>query len=304
MVLKLWEVSKGRITFLVHVNSKNESRIVKLKEHIDCDNVTLLSDLDKAIELMTNFVTSVKKLNSIGIGDVTEVKQLDKTVEVEKSGNAEKTDVVNVEKDQSEDAWAWGNDLVSNDTNKDVPKEVNDKLGALLERDIGKPTGAQYLLHKNARVGGNKGKNHSHISGKDDTTDIDIVQKDKIVREKKDKDRKGGKKSKYDAVVSKLLPEILEGIEKSENKTVTMKISDILARMDEGISVSKNPGNVYTGLKLGLFAHNIVADRTYLEESDPTKEGKARSLIMRIRNETDTLPGYILRNRSKSRVKQ
>lgn len=300
MVLKLWEVNKGRVIFLVHVNSKNESRLVKLKEHIDCDNVLLLSDLDKAIELMTNFVTSVKKFNSIGNCKVTEVKQLDETIGVEKSGNAEKTEADKVEKYQSEDVWAWGNDLVSDGANKDVPKEVNDKLCTLLEKDIGKPAGAQYLLHKNARVGENKGKNHLSKSGQDDTTTVDIVQKDKVVGEKKDKDRKGGKKSKYYDVVSKLLPEILEGIEKSENKTVTMKISDILTRMDEGISVSKNPGNIYTGLKLGLFAHNIVADRTYLEEPD----GKSSALIMRIRNETDTLPGYILRNRSRSHVRQ
>ena len=294
MTLKLWEVNKGRIIFLMHTNSKNESRLVKLREHIEYDNVKILSDLDNAIELMTTFVVSIKKFDNIEKNETVEGAQLN---------NADENKTDKVEKEKSEEAWAWGNDLVGDETKKDVPEEVKSKLGALLETDIGNTRGAQYLMHKNARVGANKGKDHLPASAQDNPTNGDTAQKDGAIKRREGKDIKSGKdaknRSKYEGVVSEILPEILDGIENSVDKTITMKVSDILARMDEGISVSKSPGNIYTGLKLRLFANNIVADQISVGDADAITHKKEKALVMRMRNDTDTLPGYILRNRSR-----
>ena len=310
MALKLWKVDEGRIISLMHVNSKNESRLVKLKESIDCDNVKMLSDLDNAIELMTTFVISVKKFDNLWKGEIVEERQPDNvakddTVGEEKLSNVGRDEIV-IEKDEA--TWAWGNDHDNNGERKDIPEEEKDKLNALLEKDIGKPCGAQYLIHKNARTDADKGKNHlsGPIHGRADH--VDSEQKDGTVRgkggedKKESKDKKignGGRgRSKYEGVILELLPEILDGIENSKDKTVTMKVSAILARM-EGISVSKSPGNVYTGLRLRLFSHNIVADQISIGEPDAITHRKEKALVMRTREESDRLPAYILRNRSK-----
>ena len=65
MVLKLWDIYNGKVTHLKYINSKNESRLVKLKEPIEPDRIPL-SELEKAIELMIRFVSSIKKCDDFG----------------------------------------------------------------------------------------------------------------------------------------------------------------------------------------------------------------------------------------------
>jgi hypothetical protein len=63
MVLKIWHVDNGKITYLKYTNNRNESRLVKLKDPTDPDRISL-SEMDNAIELMIKFVSYIKKFDS------------------------------------------------------------------------------------------------------------------------------------------------------------------------------------------------------------------------------------------------
>jgi hypothetical protein len=66
MVLKFWDIDNGKVKYLKHINSRNDSRLVKLREPMECDKIPL-SKLDDAISLLFEFVSSIKKFDSVVI---------------------------------------------------------------------------------------------------------------------------------------------------------------------------------------------------------------------------------------------
>jgi hypothetical protein len=90
MALKLWDVDNGKVIYLKYTNNKNDVRLVKLKDPIEFDRIPI-SDLDKAIELIIRYVSSIKKLDNFGVvnsgkADKAECKS-DSSVEIIKSDN-------------------------------------------------------------------------------------------------------------------------------------------------------------------------------------------------------------------------
>lgn len=154
MVLKLWDVDNGKAVYLKYTNSKNESRLVKLKDPIDSDRVPL-SDLDKAIELMIRYVSSIKKLDNFGavnsgkdgkIETKQEMKVEENNVENKQEENVEVKSGNKVEASSLEEGYDKNNA-------NEVPHEVNDKLNLLLNKNEERKDGAQFLINLNAKKG-------------------------------------------------------------------------------------------------------------------------------------------------------
>jgi hypothetical protein len=66
MVLKLWDIDNGKVTYLKYTNNKNESRIIKLKEPTEPDRIPM-SKMEEALELVFGLVSSIKKLDNVEI---------------------------------------------------------------------------------------------------------------------------------------------------------------------------------------------------------------------------------------------
>jgi hypothetical protein len=191
MVLKLWNIDNGKVTHLKYTSSKNESKLVKLKEPIEFDRIPL-SDIDKAIELMNRYVSSITKFD-VGEDNKVETRQ-DNKVEVKKDGKVVvrsdgKVDTKSVEdksdrnvedksdrnvdaksdrnvedkSDRNVDAKSDGkvedksdgnvgiDVLIDDEDNKEVPQEVSDKLDSLLKVDEGRKDGPRFLINKNVK---------------------------------------------------------------------------------------------------------------------------------------------------------
>lgn len=154
MVLKLWEVDNGKVIYLKHTNSKNESRLVKLKDPIEFDRIPI-SELDKAIELMFRYVSSIKKLDNFVVvnsgKDDKEEARSENTVEIRREKKVEENKV-EAKPERKVEGGSLGEEY-DKDNKKEVPREVSDKLNLLLNENEGMKNGPQFLINKNMKKG-------------------------------------------------------------------------------------------------------------------------------------------------------
>lgn len=284
MVLKLWDIYNGKVTYLKHINSKNESRLVKLKHPFDVD-VIPLSELDSALDLTLEFVSSVKKLENVDV------------VNCGKDDNVEAKPEVKVEAvpEKKVETWAWG-DEYDKDNGKDVPKEVNDKLNLLLQEDGGKKDGAQFLINKNARKCIDTDNSSLPISNA--TTDIVIIPKEDVTVRGKPKEAKKKRYSGYEEAVIKCSPKILKDVLDSSDAKTLVNSSDLAKMMGEEF-IGIDPGLLDVNVRYRFFDCGLIMTILSNKGTDIYASKNEKVFRFRLRIDRDKLPNSILKQRNK-----
>ena len=120
MVLKLWDVDNGKVTYLQHVNNRNESRLVKLKEPTECDKIPM-SKLDSAIDLLSELVSSIKKFDNVAI--VNNGK--DKDVKIDPNNNIAIVNNVEAEPGDHAETVSGNKVEIKSDDNTGIMQDVH-----------------------------------------------------------------------------------------------------------------------------------------------------------------------------------
>lgn len=113
--------------------------------------------------------------------------------------------------------------------------------------------------------------------------DLQIVSIDDITSGRGKKRGAGPKYAKYQAAISKAIPEIKELIANSKDGYFRVKVADIAKEMGSDFP-GKNPTSIYWGLKFTLFQEGIVVDMR------AHKNGVDKVLMMRTGTKDDKLP--------------
>jgi hypothetical protein len=217
------------------------------------------------------------------------------------------------EPSEEKENWPWpeettGEEISKKQTEKEIPEEVNDKLGMLLQEDEGHRQAVQYLIDRYSKK--NKGKNVDNIIDNDKSNDkspvdtntgptIAIIPSEDVVRigRVRGKGKEKGEPYKmYDVAIHPFIPDILKIIEGSKDGMIRVRLLDIAKKMGEKF-VDKKPVTIYTGLKYTLFEHKIVVEMGSLKEVDPVTKENIKILKMRMRNPDDSLPPSLLERR-------
>ena len=291
MVLKFWDVDKGKVTNLKYTNSKNESMLLKLKVPIEPDRIPL-SRMNDAFELITEFVSSIKKfddsgaLNSGKDGKVEAKPEI--KVEAKTDGNIEDKPEIKVEISTLEEEY-------DKDNGKEVPKEVSDKLNLLLQEDEGRRDGAQFLININAKKGAGNDKSPLHLPSS--KPDIIVVPNEDIVSEEKSKTEKKQRYSGYGEAIVKCVPKILEDIASSNDAKVLINASDLAKRMGEEFA-DIDPSLLDSNVRYKFFDHGLIMTMLSSDDTD-TYVGKGEKVFrFRLKHDHDKLPDSILKQRN------
>jgi len=217
-----------------------------------------------------------------------------------------------IESSEEKENWPWQEEVTDKDVSKgqdetEVPKEVNDKLGMLLQEDEGQRQAVQYLINKYNKNKGKKVGDTVNNKKSDDKSAINngtgssivIIPSEDVVRI----GRAGGKgKEKgepykmYDVAIHPFIQDILKSIEGSKDGMIRVRLIDIAKKMGEKF-IDKKHVTVYTGLKYTLFDHNIVVEMGSLKAVDPVTKENIKILKMRMKNSDDMLPPSLLERR-------
>jgi hypothetical protein len=330
MVLKLWDVDNGKVKYLKHINSRNDIRLVKLKEPMECDRIPL-SKLDDAIDLLFEFVSSIKKFDSVvtvndGKDEDIKVEASEKvetrpedSAKVRPESNVDTRQVVNIEpwikrrvepekkvKDMLEEKvevepekkvekWAWGEEY-DKDNGKDVPKEVNDKLSLLLQEDGGKKDGAQFLINKNARKCIDTDNSSLPLSNA--TTDVVIVPKEDVTVGGKPKNTEKKRYSGYEEAVIKCSQKILKDVLDSSDAKTLVNSSDLAKMMGEEFA-GIDPGLLDVNVRYRFFDCGLIMTVLSNKGTDIYAGKNEKVFRFRLRTDRDKLPNSILKQRNK-----
>ena len=217
-----------------------------------------------------------------------------------------------IESSEEKENWPWPEEGTDKGIGKgqgeaEVPKEVNDKLGVLLQEDEGQRQAVQYLINKynknkGKKVGDTVNNNKSDDKSSADTntgSSIAIVPSEDVVRigRARGKGKEKGEPYKmYDVAIYPFIPDILKSIEGSKDGMIRVRLQDIAKKMGEKF-VDKKPVTIYTGLKYTLFDHDIVIEMGSLKAVDPVTKQNVKILKMRMKNPDDMLPFSMLQRR-------
>lgn len=185
-----------------------------------------------------------------------------------------------------------------------VPYEVDDKLDALLQIDNkGQRDAVRYLIQKYAK--------NKDIASNDESKIVpqilSIKPKEDVAGERKlrgkVREKRGGPYNMYGTAIHRFIPDILEKIESSKDKTIRVRISDMAKQLGEEF-VDKKPMTLYAGLKYALFDHNVIVEMGRLKSVDPKTGENIRVLKMRMKNPGDKLPPFLMKRREGSKCRK